>query len=210
MTAGSYSKFVFARPGDKSWSVIEGVRFVNDFINFNGQLYGIGWNGGLMLCDFSDPHPTFIDFANPPEDVKGYEPIYVVELGGELYMVIRLVDPTPIEFPPIEFHHVYKAVFFDVYKFDFSTRRWEYLKTLGDYAIFIGSNTTFGVKASDYPSCKPDSIYFTDDFKEPFGHLTGADMGIYNIEAGTIEPLYEGDDFLSRFSPPVWITPNPF
>ncbi|PIA55651.1 hypothetical protein AQUCO_00700160v1 [Aquilegia coerulea] len=210
ITIGDGRKFAFARPGDKTWSVIQRVFAVIDFISFNSQFYGVNDYGKLKVCDFSGPRPIFVDFANAPEGVNGTERFYFVELEGELHMVIRRVDPTPIKFPPIEFHHVYMSVYFQVYKFDFCTHKWEELETLGDHAIFIGSNTTFGLNASDYPLCKPGCIYFTDDCNESYERLIGADMGIYNLEAGTIEPVYEGEDILSRFSPPVWIIPNPF
>ncbi|PIA28121.1 hypothetical protein AQUCO_07200032v1 [Aquilegia coerulea] len=190
LTIGQYGNFVFARPGDKSWSVIQitGRGNVRDFIHFNGQFYGVDELGNLKVCDFSGPRPVFFDFANHPEYARGCEGYYLVELGGDLHMVIRFYDPTPVEIPPKEFQHFYKSVFFDILKFDFCTCKWE---TLGDHAIFIGSNTTFGFKASDYPACKPDCIYFTDDYDNYL-------------------PLYEGNDIVSRFSPPVWIAPNPF
>ncbi|PIA28120.1 hypothetical protein AQUCO_07200031v1 [Aquilegia coerulea] len=212
LTIGEFGESVFARPGDKTWSVIEAPGYGNmkDIIRFNGQFYGVDELGHLKVCDFRGPHPVFVDFANHPEGARGSQGFYLVELGGDLHMVNRLYDPTPVEFPPKEFHHVYKSIFFHVLKFDFCTRKWEILQTLGDHAIFIGSNTSFGFKASDYLACKPGCIYFTDDYNESFGRLLGADMGIYNHKANTIEPVYQGNDILSRFSPPVWITPNSF
>ncbi|KAF5196713.1 F-box protein skip23 [Thalictrum thalictroides] len=207
---GGYQQLVFARPGDTTWTVVEQSNLTVDVINFNGKIYAVECAGLIKVCDNSRGlHPTLIVFAAKPDNV-GPDRFYLVEFGGELHLVVRIFDFAE-EIPPDEFHHCEVAAWFEVFKLDLSTLKWNELETLGDYALFVGSNTTFALKASDYPDqCKPGCIYFTDDCFETYSKLLGADMGIYNLETGTFEPLYEGDGVLSRFSPPVWITPKPF
>ncbi|PIA29892.1 hypothetical protein AQUCO_05800164v1 [Aquilegia coerulea] len=209
---GEFQKCAFARPGDTTWTVVGKSDLLIDVINFNGKLYAVKNGGHIRVCDDPNgPHPTLIHFAALPDVVMGTERFYLVELGGELHLVVRTSDRTQTDIPPYEFHHYVKTSYFEVFKLDLSTLKWDELETLGDYALFVGSNTTFALKASHYPDqCKAGCIYFTDDYDEAYGKLVGDDMGIYNLEADTFELLYKGDDILSRFSPPVWITPKPF
>ncbi|PIA42616.1 hypothetical protein AQUCO_02000211v1 [Aquilegia coerulea] len=210
---GGSRRLALARPGDTTWTVVQYSNLHKDVIDFNGQVYTIQ-SRQIMLCDqVSGSGPTLIHFADFPDGVPGYEQFYLVEFGGNLHLVVRALDDTQTQtqLPPREFHHCIETLYFEVYKLDLSTRKWdEQLETLGDYALFLGSNTSFSLKASDYPECKPGCIYYTDDYDENADRLVGRNMGIYNLETDIFEPLYEGDDILSRFSPPVWITPNPF
>ncbi|PIA29893.1 hypothetical protein AQUCO_05800165v1 [Aquilegia coerulea] len=207
-----FCDLAFARPGDTTWTVVEQSFLQTDIINFNGKIYTVQHGDELMVCDDPNgPHPTLIRFAALPDVVVGTERFYLVELGGELHLVVGTSDRTQTKVPPNEFHHYYKTSYFDVFKLDLSTLKWDELETLGDYPLFVGSNTTFALNASDYPDlCNPGCIYFTDDCVETYGKLVDDDMGIYNLESDTFELLYKGDDILSRFSPPVWITPKPF
>ncbi|CAA2961550.1 Hypothetical predicted protein [Olea europaea subsp. europaea] len=76
--------------------------------------------------------------------------------------------------------------------------------SLGDQALFIGSNVSTSIASSE--CIKPNCIYFTDDncelyLDEPGGG--GHDMGIFNMENGTIQLNYAGES-RSYISPPLW------
>ncbi|PIA42617.1 hypothetical protein AQUCO_02000212v1 [Aquilegia coerulea] len=200
---GGCRELVFARPGDTTWTVVKNSLHGRDIINFNGQIYTVqSGENIMMLCDHnnvSGSHPTLTHFAKLPDGVEGTEQFYLVELGGELHLVVRTLERTQTKLPPKELHHYFETVCLEVFKLDLSTRKWdEQLQTLGDYALFLGSNTSFALKASDYPECKPDCIYFTDDYDETGDRLVGGDMGIYNLETDTFEPLYEGEQVMQR------------
>ncbi|KAF9625449.1 hypothetical protein IFM89_022846 [Coptis chinensis] len=206
---GGCNSLAFARPGDETWTpMLCHTKAVFDALYFNGQFYAVNSWGFVHLCDtYGLPRSQSTIFARPPPNVKGVDRFYILELQGELHLVVRVLD-FGTDMPAIEFQHLLKTKLIEVYKCDFCTRKWEKLQNLGDHAIFIGSNNSVSLKASDYPGCKPSCIYFTDDHNEASGRLVGHDMGIFNMDTGEIERLYEGDDSLSRYSPPVWITPH--
>ena len=55
---------------------------------------------------------------------------------------------------------------------------------MGDYsALFVGDNISISVSASDFPGCRPNSIYFRDKEDEaeaPKDCIVPFDMGVYD------------------------------
>uniref|UniRef100_A0A5B6ZKT9 F-box domain-containing protein n=1 Tax=Davidia involucrata TaxID=16924 RepID=A0A5B6ZKT9_DAVIN len=205
---GDNSYLALAKPGYESWVSLQddgNARF-HDIVCFKDQIFGIRLDGTLVLCEIEGPDPPKTsDFALPHEEVDGWESIYLVEsAAGELLMVLRL--NLMVE----DYEQCYKTDGFDVYKFDFSTRKWTELLDLGDQTLFLGANYSMSFTASDL-NCKANSIYFADDnwfFWHKWEGGGGHDMGICNMEAMTSEPFYLGDDSRSHFSPPTWVMPR--
>ncbi|MBA0635950.1 hypothetical protein Godav_029526, partial [Gossypium davidsonii] len=52
---------------------------------------------------------------------------------------------------------------FDIFKLDIDTKTWEKVYSLGDRSLFLGNCSTFAIAAADYPSCKPNCIYYSVD-----------------------------------------------
>ncbi|MCE3049734.1 hypothetical protein HAX54_045612 [Datura stramonium] len=83
-------------------------------------------------------------------------------------------------------------------------------RELGDRAFFLGANASISVQASQFPGIKSNHIYFTDDFFETYLAYEeggGLDMSVFNLADGSIQPHYESVS-LSRFCPPIWVTPT--
>ncbi|KAL5728470.1 hypothetical protein ACHQM5_001549 [Ranunculus cassubicifolius] len=135
-------------------------------------------------------------------------PFYLLEIDGELHMAARFIDNDE-EVMPLEFFHCRYTEAVIIYKWDTATSNWEMVETLADYSLFIVSNTSFAVLASQHPKCKPACIYFTDDFVQSGIYLNGRDIGIYNFDTEEKE-LFDvaDDDLFCRFSAPVWFTPR--
>ncbi|CAL1372806.1 unnamed protein product [Linum trigynum] len=107
----------------------------------------------------------------------------------------------------------YKTREFTVYKLNEDTNQWDEVKSIGDYALFLGTNTPACLSTQDHPGYKPNCIYFTDDYfeKQKRRRHDGHDMGIYNLSDGTIESLcctnlYEKPSLV--WPPPVWVWPT--
>ncbi|KAF9621793.1 hypothetical protein IFM89_028231 [Coptis chinensis] len=172
-----------------------------------GSPYGCAL-GILRVCDINCLRPAAIEFVAPPEDVRVSKRIYLVEFCGELHMVVR-------RFSNEEGHewifslHPLTTISFDVYRLDFRTRKWMQLDTLDDHALFLGCNSSFSILGTDFPDCKGNCIYFTDDCKPRRELLCGFDMGIFNFKEKTMEQLYDEFNTLSLYCAPVWITPTP-
>ncbi|KAF5197273.1 hypothetical protein FRX31_013142 [Thalictrum thalictroides] len=107
----------------------------------------------------------------------------------------------------------YRTVRFRVYKLEEGEKdgikKWTRMKSIGDNAFFVGSNSSFALQASDYfGCCKPNSIYFTDSHKpvpwiKPIRH----DIGIFNLENKSVDSIFPVD-FKPVRPPPFWFTPN--
>ncbi|CAL1391068.1 unnamed protein product [Linum trigynum] len=105
---------------------------------------------------------------------------------------------------------------FKVFKLNEETKKWDEVRSIGEYALFLGFNTSTFVSARDHPEIVPNSIYFTDDmldyhYKKLLG---GSDMGIFSLSTGSVQPLYDvrsvhnNPQFISPF--PVWFLPSKF
>ncbi|KAK9265892.1 hypothetical protein L1049_007125 [Liquidambar formosana] len=109
------------------------------------------------------------------------------------------------------------TVSFKVYKLLSSEQKWTRVKSIGNFAVFLGSNSSFSLCTMDSPSLKGDCIYFTDDRitdeTDEIDSQRGHDMGIYDLKNKTFEPLYPDSSELIQpppFWPPFWITPIPW
>ncbi|KAF8389341.1 hypothetical protein HHK36_026035 [Tetracentron sinense] len=99
----------------------------------------------------------------------------------------------------------YQTAGFQVFELDLTSGKWAKLSNLGDKAMFLGHNSSMSVVASDIPGCEANCIYFTDDnFSYYFSHSDGGgkDMGIFNLQDGSIKQHYMGDS-RSRLTTPM-------
>ncbi|XP_050371489.1 uncharacterized protein At1g65760-like [Argentina anserina] len=126
---------------------------------------------------------------------------------------------------------------FKVYKVVFDEREGSImeqieLKSIGEEALFVGDNHSMSVLASNFPGCHPNSIYYTDDLIElgavrlvddgsigRDNHFSliqrknktifngPSDMGIFNIEDGSITQHYSLNPWHKNIPPAIWIMP---
>ncbi|KAF9588788.1 hypothetical protein IFM89_015515 [Coptis chinensis] len=112
------------------------------------------------ICELDVTTPKATVLASPPEGIEDGNKFYLIEMFGDLHLVARELTGDEDE-PVYDFH--YDTTFFDVYKFDFTTRSWIEVNYLDDQALFVGTNAYFAISTSDYPELNGGSIYFTDD-----------------------------------------------
>lgn len=82
------------------------------------------------------------------------------------------------------------------------------VESLGDEALFVGDNYSVSVLASKFGGCQPNCIYFTDDsinFRQ--NASIACDMGIFNLEDGTIAQHCPPSCWEKGMPTPFWITP---
>ncbi|KAF3681372.1 putative GDSL esterase/lipase-like [Capsicum annuum] len=106
---------------------------------------------------------------------------YLVEVSSALLLV------APFSHGDSSATFKFKVVELDVIKGDFKQ-----IKTLGDSAIFLGSNAVISIDASKFAEVEPSHIYFTDDWCIDYHYLEGGggrDMGAYNLKDGKIKFL---------------------
>ncbi|GAY52529.1 hypothetical protein CUMW_142520 [Citrus unshiu] len=206
-----------ARPGGQVWRKINtsnNAKHFVDAIYFQNQFYAINAFGQIFAVKDDDSTATRI--AELPaefiEDVVEY--LYMVESeDGTLFVVSRRgvqVPPTHLGYLTEE--NTFRTLGFQVFEVDLSTNKWSKIQNLGNRSLFLGFNSSLSVDASSNSECKPNCIYFTDDFVDSYWYLAaeeyveagGKDTGIYNMENGSIEPFFETDPF-HPFNPLMWL-----
>ncbi|XP_060204686.1 F-box protein At2g26160-like [Lycium barbarum] len=214
-------KFVsFWRPGDLRWTRINYRNYYHihrDIIYCTGKFYAVDCNGVVLVYDVTNSSPTQI-LAELPEH-HGGDQCYILESMGSLFVVVRYgvkfrpikggSDRIPLT-PMFDDEETYGTTSFGVFEVDLAAEKLNETKELGDRALFLGANTSLSVQASQFPGVKPNHIYYTDDYWESYLHYVeggGLDMGVFNLANGSFEPHYNGVS-LSRFCPPIWVTPT--
>ncbi|MBA0780932.1 hypothetical protein Gotri_004976, partial [Gossypium trilobum] len=98
-----------------------------------------------------------------------------------------------------------------IFKLDMDTKSWGKIYSLGDKSLFLGNCCTFTVAAADYPGCKPNCIYSTEESI----HVEGIDIDVVEKNRDKdigLEPFpmsKQVEQILPSISPPVWIIPYP-
>lgn len=201
-------RLYFARPGDETWTSIETPRNWHvDAIFFKGKIYTVNLIGILTVCDIDidAPHPKGSVIGSSPYPNYTKCKVYLVEMCEELHLVVRKIKYTEDKFDPSCDHYTTKS--FCVYRFDFQTKSWIEVASLGDHALFVGSSTSFVISTLDFPEFKRNAIYHSDDHSEDFSK-SYCDMSIYDFETKTFEPFYFGTIVLSKFCRPLFIIPT--
>ncbi|PIA42628.1 hypothetical protein AQUCO_02000223v1 [Aquilegia coerulea] len=209
---GVHKNLAYCRSGDAFWT---GVAFPDtssssqdqlDILQLNDQFYSVDSHGSIwLLCDVASgaPNPTTaIPFASPPpmsERLKNRcESMFsLIEMGGELHVAVRF-----------QRRKTRKTCLIEIFKCDLCTREWQKLKTLGDYALFLGTGTSISVKASEFSACNCETgyIYFCyADYNYP-SIRAPPDIGIIDVDRHEIEYLNVGDKRTRRFSLPAWVS----
>ncbi|PIA56427.1 hypothetical protein AQUCO_00700627v1 [Aquilegia coerulea] len=150
-------------------------------------------------------------FFKPGDNVwTSIDPEYA---AGELLQVCRDTNHSSDDDPdwdddvPQEYYNAG----FDVFKLDRVAVKWIKMDTLHGHVLFLGDNSSYSLSALDFKECKPNSIYFTDDYyegyfaKEKIGQGPH-DIGVFDLEHGTHEPHYPTNS-KNIIPAPIWIEP---
>ncbi|KAL5720037.1 hypothetical protein ACHQM5_012748 [Ranunculus cassubicifolius] len=228
--AGHGRKLSIARIGDASWIGCPTPEYLlDDVVFYKEQIYVINVYGVVMVCDISDgvDHPKasiLTRWFQPPEvNIDDVKKFYLVEWMGDLLMVLKLMDSDklqefldlPKEKKRIERMNrsedtlLCKPKGFKVYRLNFAEKKWDELKNLGEFSLFLGRNTSISVLSSN-KCIKKNCIYFTDDYPRAWrvsDTMAGRAMGVFDMETNIIQPHYKGVS-TSRYSPPIWLVPS--
>lgn len=202
----------YCKKGDLSWKFIDDAQgYCEDAIYFQGMFYAVNKFGGIVVCDVNFDSPR-VSFINTPHQVGG-DMQYLVACMDELLLVTRYLE---LEFDgdSRQLDIIYRTTEFQVSRLDLKGPKWEVVTSLDDWVLFVGENSSFVLSASDFPECKGNQIYFTDDYSEwNYDGVNGDhDLGVYNLEDGSIEdlPCYPRNSYSGRcWPPPIWVSPNP-
>ncbi|GMH10706.1 hypothetical protein Nepgr_012547 [Nepenthes gracilis] len=200
-----YRKMAFLKLGDEAWTPLEcSPRPIEDIMLFNGNFFAIDCSQNMLVFDSTGSHTRTIEFTSPPSiDELDYEAKYLIELKGEICMVVRCLYETRVTDTPC-----WRTWGFSVLKFDVCTENWKAVKSLDGCCLFLGNNNSFAVQASGCPGFRSGCIYFTDDYFGLYNTTSSYDMGIYSFEDHRIEPYPVEQPPLFVYSLPLWFKPS--
>ncbi|CAH8262584.1 unnamed protein product [Arabidopsis lyrata] len=78
-----------------------------------------------------------------------------------------------------------KTIGFKVYKMDDELVKWVEVKSLGDNAVMMATDTCFSVLAHEFYGCLPNSIYFTDKEKD--------EIKVFKLDDGSITTMSKSE-----------------
>ncbi|KAI3783296.1 hypothetical protein L1987_42373 [Smallanthus sonchifolius] len=201
----------YCKKGDQSWKFIDDANsYCEDVVYYKDCFYAVSKHGTIAKCDVSGRSPS-VSFIETQRQVGG-DMQYLVSLKDELLLVTRY---TELEFnmDHNKLDIVYKTSEFQVYKLVLNGLKWEGVSELDGHTLFLGENSSMAFCASDFPGCKRDCIYFTDDYSE--WNYDGAngnhDLGVYDLGNGSLEALtcYPKESYnVRRWPPPIWFSPS--
>ncbi|CAH2051410.1 unnamed protein product [Thlaspi arvense] len=145
---------------------------------------GVGWDGrirfwsGRIWTILKDQLAEFTDVYGPPldESITGSDcrNLSFVQHGGELYIVDRILKEGDTLDPNVFYVCAVdddgnqigetspKTIGFKVYKMDEDMGKWVEVKSLGDDAFVMATDTCFSVSAGEFHGCLKNAIYFAD------------------------------------------------
>ncbi|XP_024161660.1 F-box protein SKIP23 isoform X1 [Rosa chinensis] len=201
---------------DKKWTIIHDMPSpYDDVMLFKGQFYAVDGTGRTVVVGLDSNNPSLA--ANP---VYGGDKKFLVESRGELLVVDMYLstdqevdwdDDDEVSQVQLDGCIYERTVKFKVYKMDEAAQKLVQMKSLGDRVLFLGDDCTFSASASELSGCKGNCIYFTDNFfytsGEEEGTFKGRDIGVFDLDNGTIAPLSDYPESSKLFwPPPVWLS----
>lgn len=209
-------KLAMFKSVEKRWTIIHDMPSpYDDVILFKGRFYAVDGTGRTVVVGLNS-NPSLA--ANP---VYGGDKKYLVESNGELLVVDMYLstDHEEVDWDgDEEVSQVQldgclyeRTVKFKVYKLDELGQRLVQMKSLGDRVLFLGDDCTFSASASELSGCKGNCIYFTDNFfytsGEEEGTFKGRDIGVFDLDNGSIAPLSDYPESSKLFwPPPEWVS----
>ncbi|KAL2470283.1 DUF295 domain-containing protein [Abeliophyllum distichum] len=230
------SKLALCRPGDNGWTGLCGeLDSYDDIVCYENLLCALGCGPSVEIWDLNESSPRSkmmiqVDIPRKFTEVHKIYPRdlytakwYLASSSEDLFFVVRYIgefvrcDGEVIYERDTLTHYSsqplicpYKTVRFDVYKLDSKQKKWLEVESLNDIALFVGGNHSALLQVKEYPGCKANAIYFTDDYWDRMDediYYGGHDMGVFNMRDESIEPFFDCDQ--ERFEPPTfWIVPN--
>ncbi|XP_077250866.1 F-box protein SKIP23-like [Tasmannia lanceolata] len=205
-------KLSFYKSWDEKWTTNNELIHYEDVIYYKDKFYGITSHNAIVTYDFaSNDFPKFSIITHPFQEETA-DRSYLVESSGKLLKVLRYYEWYP-DYENDEdedgkvFQHcqewVYRTDWFDVFELDEETGKWIEIESLGDQSLFLGYGNSVSLSASDFPQCKRNCIYFTDNCDDL--PTWGLDNGVFNLEDKSIEPFYPSCS--TWITKPIWVTP---
>jgi hypothetical protein len=201
---------------DKRWSIINDMPSpYDDVVLFKDEFYAVDSNGRTVLVELSS------NLSLVAEPVFGGDKKFLVESDGQLllvdmYLSVDFGDDVDVFEDVDEVFDKFireRTVRFKVFKLNWEGKRWVEVTSLGDRVLFLGDDCTFSALASDLSGCKGNCIFFRDnnfymtgEEGDVNGVFRGRDIGVCDLDNGSIKPLVDYPEYSKLFwPPPDWV-----
>ncbi|RRT83940.1 hypothetical protein B296_00004298 [Ensete ventricosum] len=195
-------RLAFASAGDERWSLLQTQYEIRvlDVTYHRGRFYSLHNDGSVSAwtpADGASPQASFNVQHLRLIDVSIVDD-YLVGSGDDLLRVSRWRDPLEGD--------EHRSLRFRVFRL--AESGWVAVQSLGERALFVGSNRGISLSTVAFPEFKADCIYFANS----------GDVGICHLKHGLIKPRGAGvpnlkdgfivPDYMHRWPPPIWFTPR--
>ncbi|KAK7309433.1 hypothetical protein RJT34_06157 [Clitoria ternatea] len=204
--ANQRSRLAFCRSGDDTWTDIKHRGTwckYEDIIYHDGKVYAIDDRYRLHEFDMKTARGGWSGVSMPRGDGHSYNYAKYLAFNpeGDLLLLVR-----HFEFYLEPVYKSYKTCRVDVYKRN--ANKWMRECSLGNNVLVIGYNSPIWMshildnKGNQLRNC----ICFSDNMVEFHyrDRVGGHDVGIYNLEDGTVTQIFPNSDFI--WPPPVWLS----
>ncbi|XP_039049725.1 F-box protein SKIP23-like [Hibiscus syriacus] len=207
-------KLAMFKTSDKKWTIIQDMSSpYDDVILYEGNFYAVDNNGRTVLVGLD------FETSEAAMPVFGGDKKFLVGSKGELLLVDKYLSIEAPEgscswagldfveeyFENIAFYMNERTVRFKVFKLDEVGKQWVDVKNLDDRVLFLGDDCSFSASVEDLNVCRGNCIIFADNFFYSVGDDESSercDVGVFDIEYGSIGPLQKFPQFSKLFWPP--------
>ncbi|XVF45597.1 hypothetical protein PTKIN_Ptkin02bG0219000 [Pterospermum kingtungense] len=213
-------KLAMFKSSDKKWTIIQDMPSpYDDVILHEGKFLAVDNTGRAVLVGL-DSELSVVAMA-----IFGGDKKFLVESKGELLLVDMYLSIEADEgscswaglgfveeyFENLAFYMNERTVKFKVFKLDRVGKQWVEAKNLDDRVLFLGDDCTFSASAEDLSVCRGNCIIFADNYfyshEAEDGTSERCDVGVFDLENGSIGPLWKFPQFSKLFwPPPRWIS----
>ncbi|CAD6253352.1 unnamed protein product [Miscanthus lutarioriparius] len=226
----------FARLGDDRWTWVApgddtglpsryGYRDAM-YSATDGLFYLLRLDASMCSLDLNGPSPVARKILDSlPKSVDPTK--YLVQTpAGDILQVWRSRDyvdsQIPAEFPP---DYVDDSIGgrdpclelntfeMQLYKVDLHGHKVELIKSLPEFALFLGCSGSLCLPVKDFPGLKANCAYMTDDFLEYVNFLkhNRREIGIWDMAEQSMSKLVDGSPAIYpwlNWPSPIWIQPS--
>ncbi|GMI73362.1 SKP1/ASK-Interacting protein 23, F-box/DUF295 Ancestral 11 [Hibiscus trionum] len=207
-------KLAMFKSRDKKWTIIQDMPSpYDDVILYEGNFYAVDNNGRTVLVGLD------FETSEAGMPVFGGDKKFLVESKGELLLVDMYLSMEAPEglyswgfveeyFENLALYVNERTVRFNVFKLDEVGKKWVDVKNLDDRVLFLGDDCTFSASTEDLNVCRGNCIIFADNFFYSLGESEEDDsserceVGVFDLENGSIGPLQKFPQFSKLFWPP--------
>ncbi|CAO2146600.1 unnamed protein product [Urochloa humidicola] len=211
------------RPGMSSWSTgllyDYSYRRYQDMAYYEGRIYAVSTSGDLFVHEVTEDidHTVEPRVCRLERLIKGnnntfdgppiFDDIYlVISCTGKLLMVHRPM------YPQDNHGSESSTKIFRIFEADFVKSRWLEVESLGDQVLFVGTNCSRAIRASDHGNhLQGSTIYFLREHAPTgdrfFKTISPHTCGLYDMCSNTICPISLGDKHVSAILKAAWFFP---